>query len=333
MGFRARVARAVLLVACLAPSTSWAEPTAADRENARAYMAAGREKRSAGDLKGALKAFQAANEIMHVPTTGIEVARTEAATGALIEAREDALQVARSPSRPDDPAPFAEARAAAQKLANELEPRIPSLRLSLKGATDAQVSVDGEVLPSAALGLPRRVDPGAHVLVAKSGSTERRVNVDVQEGESKEVSIDLATASPSTNPPPVTELPPQEPVKPPPPPPIERPSSSSGLVIVGGVLVGVGGVGLVVGAITGVMSLSETSTIKQQCMNNVCPPSQSGAIADARNLGIVSDIGFIAGGVVAALGITLAVVGATAHKSPKVSVGFGPTGVLLSGSF
>src|SRR5262249_27770672 len=68
-----------LTAAALVTGAAWAaEPSAVDRESARAYMAEGRQKRDAGDLKAALRAFQAADAVMHVPTTGFEVAKTEA---------------------------------------------------------------------------------------------------------------------------------------------------------------------------------------------------------------------------------------------------------------
>ena len=176
MGSRARATGALLAVSmCIADASAHAGPSATDKENARAYMADGRAKRSAGDLTGALKAFQAANAIMHVPTTLLEVARTESMLGLLIEAREDALTTARSPLKATDPVPFREARAAAQKLADEIEPRIPSIRLSVNDTPDLEVRIDGELLPSLAVGLPRKVDPGSHVIVASAGSVERKV--------------------------------------------------------------------------------------------------------------------------------------------------------------
>ncbi len=48
-----------------------AEPTAAEKETARGQMADGRTKRQKNDLEGALRAFEAADALMHVPTTGL----------------------------------------------------------------------------------------------------------------------------------------------------------------------------------------------------------------------------------------------------------------------
>src|SRR5262249_49902102 len=66
-----------LAVLLFASNAAFAQqPSASDRETARALMAEGRERRDAGDLAAALKSFQTADSIMHVPTTGLEVART-----------------------------------------------------------------------------------------------------------------------------------------------------------------------------------------------------------------------------------------------------------------
>ena len=46
-----------------------ADPSAADKETARALMNEGRTDRDKGDLKAAVKAFAAADALMHVPTT------------------------------------------------------------------------------------------------------------------------------------------------------------------------------------------------------------------------------------------------------------------------
>src|ERR1700679_951302 len=104
-----------------------AEPSAAERDTARGLMAEGRSDRENGDLQDALRAFLGADAIMHVPTTGLEVARTQAALGLLVEAWNTALRVSRTSARPGEPAPFHVARQAAVVLKGEMEARVPSL--------------------------------------------------------------------------------------------------------------------------------------------------------------------------------------------------------------
>src|SRR5271169_6333782 len=95
---RARAAGWIVAFASILGTTSArAEPSAADRETARTLMQQGRELRAKGDLKEALKRFQAADEIMHVPSTGLEVAKSQVAIGELVEARDTIAAIRRVP--------------------------------------------------------------------------------------------------------------------------------------------------------------------------------------------------------------------------------------------
>jgi hypothetical protein len=122
-------ALAVLALAgiALCPVEAMAQqPAPQDRETARTLMQEGDAKADAKNYSGALDAYRKAHAIMGVPTTGIEVARMLALLGQRAEAREVALSVAAMAPVPNEPQPFAEARIAAQKLADELaEPAVP----------------------------------------------------------------------------------------------------------------------------------------------------------------------------------------------------------------
>src|SRR5260370_20281790 len=108
---------AALVVASLElPSPASAEPTTADRATARSLMAEARADRERGDLTHASEAFAAADALMHVSTTGLELARTQAAMGRLVDAADKALRVTRLPDGPNDPVPFRRAHEAASEL-------------------------------------------------------------------------------------------------------------------------------------------------------------------------------------------------------------------------
>ena len=87
-----------------------AEPTAAEKVTARGMMDEGHARRDAGDHKAALAQFQGADAIMHVPTTGLEVAREQVALGQLVEARDTLQRVIRTPATGDEPEAFRTAR-------------------------------------------------------------------------------------------------------------------------------------------------------------------------------------------------------------------------------
>ena len=77
--------------------------------------------------------FEAADKIMGVPTTGLELGRARMMVGLLVQARNRLLDVTRYPVEPGEPAPFAKARAEAAKLADDLAKRIPSITVQVLG--------------------------------------------------------------------------------------------------------------------------------------------------------------------------------------------------------
>jgi hypothetical protein len=293
----ARVLCAGLLATALAvPSRARADPSLSDRETARSLMDDGDAKRDKGDHRGALKSYEAADAIMHVPTTGLEVARAQAQVGLLLEARETLGRVMRSPPKPGEPAPFSAARKAAEALSAELATRIPSVTVlvtNADGSSPAQIMVDGESVPPAAAQAPRKVNPGRHTVVVRSATIEKNAEVIVSERDARTVTIDLRPRV--VGPVPKDEAEPKA-------GPGGASSLPKGLVIGGFSL---GALGLGIGAVTGLMSLGKISDVKKECAGSVCPTRLQSEVDSARSLGLVSTIAFVAGGV----GIGAGVVG------------------------
>lgn len=170
------------------------EPDEQAKQEARELMSQGRKARDAADLRGALSAFSKADEIMHVPTTGVEVARTLAALGRLVEANAAVERVLAIAEQPDEPEAFAKARESARELQRELDARTPRVRVTGVDA-QARVELDGMAIEPSASTDGLRVNPGRHVLVAhQSGSKQTRA-VEVTEAGSAEVAFDFAPAS------------------------------------------------------------------------------------------------------------------------------------------
>ena len=141
-----------------------AQPTDSQRETARKLWSDGRERYDAKDYTGALASFKAANAIMGAPTTAIELARTQAALGRLVEAAASAKQAADYPPSPDEPAPYARARAEAGELLREILARTPKIALTVQGLpadVTPSISLDDQPVerPSASWFAP--ADPGA----------------------------------------------------------------------------------------------------------------------------------------------------------------------------
>lgn len=278
---------ALALPAILAlPSVAHAEPSLSDRETARSLMDDGDAKRDKNDLKGALKSYEAADAIMHVPTTGLEVAKTQVQLGLLLEARETMGRVLRTLPKPGEPPAFATARKQVEQLNTEVGARIPSVIVQIANAEPGQpvvVVFDGEVVPPAAASAPRKVNPGKHVVQARSGSLDKSEEIVVAEKETKTVTIDLKAASVAT-----TAQPPPEDTTP-------GKSPLPKILVFGGF--GLGVVGVAIGTITGLSSISKVDDVKKDCNGNSCPPSREDDLDSARSLGTVSTIAFIAGGI------------------------------------
>jgi hypothetical protein len=285
-------------------------------------MQEGRDLRDKGDLQAALARFQAADGIMRVPTTGFEVARTQVALRLLIEARDTIAAIRKTPAKPTDPQPFTEARGRADELDASLAQRIPALTVVVDGVAPgaATVTVDGVRIPAAAVGLPRKLNPGRHTVLARTTDAESGEEVDLAEKEQKEVHLTLVagtigtvSAVSSTSPAGAAASPGGEPT----------PGKSHAPTLVSWVAAGVTGVGLVVGGVTGLVSISKTSSLANECpMARCSTPTARKDFDTAHSLATVSNASFIAAGVGAAVVVGSLVIGhpaggATSTADPK----------------
>jgi hypothetical protein len=283
-------------------------------------MDAGHARRDVDDHKGALAQFQGADAIMHVPTTGLEVAREQAALGLLVEARDTVQRILRTPPAGSEPEAFVIARSSAQALDENLAKQIPALRISVQGAASGaqiQVAVDGMQVPMPALIAPFKVNPGHHVVTATTAAgTTLRQEVDVAAGETAEV--DLSPVPPSA-PSPHDEAAPA--------PPEAAAASTEGNTSPAPIVswlrwggFGLAVVGIGVGSATGAMSLSATNSASKSCVNNQCPPSTWSDIDSAHTTATISTVSFVAAGIGAALGVTSFVIGRSTPPAAGAAV-------------
>ena len=296
--------------------------TKTEIEMARNLMDEGDAKLERGDVRGALRSYRAAHTIMNVPTTGIEVARMEAKLGHLVEARKVAIDVAKMPVKAQEPKPFIEARSDAQLLADALETRIPRVKVETKGVPTTatiELQIDGRVIPSDEVGESIALDPGKHELVLSvSGGDPESRTITLSENEKRTVTFGDGSSSSDQD------------------KPVRR---TSPLVFIG---FGLGGAGLIAGAITGGLSLSRASEVEKICRAGTCPSQtdldKAKPIHDsAYTLANVSNVAFAVGVVGVGLGVTGLLLGRSADKKPESETAFrvfvGPNGALVRGSF
>ena len=261
-------------------------------------MADGDRLRDSQDYQSALQRYQAAHQIMKVPTTGIEVAKTFALLGKLVEARRAAIEVANLPVVPGEPSVMAEARQEANTLAANLASRIPAAVIQVwPREANAKIVVDGVEIPPAAQGLPYKTNPGQHMVqVSAPGYQTTEQSFNLEEGAETTVSVNLvadpsaAAVAPEAAPP--AAAPPLPPPAEPTAPPVEAAEPSGRDLTNAYVAFSIAGAGVLVGGITGILSLSKTSAAKDHCEGDVCSAAAKDDIDSAKTLATFSNIGF-----------------------------------------
>jgi hypothetical protein len=167
--------------------------------------------------------------------------------------------------------------------------------------------------------------PGTHVLstrvpVAGAQPTEVHKDVTLEAGQTQAIDVTPAAPKPAPPPPP----PPEPPPPPPPPPPPSTPVRS----FVGFGLVGMGVASVGAGAVMGIEALSARNAY------NAGPTQQS--YDHAQSLAMWTNVGLIAGGVLAAGGVILVVL-PSSHAAPAtpiaITVSPGIGSAFLQGSF
>jgi hypothetical protein len=110
-------------------------------------------------------------------------------------------------------------------------------------------------------------------------------------------------------------------------------ASSSGQRTASWILIGVGGVGVVTGAITGAMVLSKKSTLDEDCRDARCPITVDDTRKSYNSLRTITTVAFIAGGVAGAAGMVLLLTAPSQEPQPQVSLWLGPASAGVGGTF
>jgi hypothetical protein len=242
-----------------------------ERAAARAAATEGVHAYEAGKYDETLDRFTRAEALVHAPPHLLYIARANVKLGRLVRAHEVYVKIVREALAPDAPRAFTEAHDAAVVEERALAGQIPELTVKLEGpgADAAQVTMDGVEVPSALVGMAHPVDPGQHVLVARSASAQSEpTKTTVLAGTKALVTLTLREGSAA-------------------PPPREAPaetaagSTSSPKRTFAFVSLGVGAAGLVAGTLFMIKNRSDRGSANDLCSGpgGVCPAQKRDEIA------------------------------------------------------
>lgn len=308
----------------VAPS-AYAQRNAQDVAQARVLFNDGMDLKEKGDIKGALDKFKAAHALGNTPLTGIELCKAHQALHQPVEAREACLSVGRIGPIPEESQRSKDARVEAAKIAEIEKPKMGSIKVKLVGVPAGMtpnVTIDGVQIPAAALGVPRPVDPGPHVILASVGNGgQTKASLETKEGENREVEVPV-------QPPPSGDSGDKTPANGGPTGPTgptapEKKKSNPFATA----MLGIGSAAAILGIVGGGVALSKKGDLEDKCLDKKCGPSEHDTLDTASTWGTVSTVSFIAAGVFLGVGlVSMAVSSSSSHgaapSKSKPSVGF-----------
>ncbi len=229
-----------------------------------------------------------------------EEAQRRQKKGALLDAREQAATCANA-ACPGEIVKFC------SDLARDLDASVPTVVVAVtdaagKSVSNARLVVDAKEPGVPLDGRPLPLDPGLHRLrvvpASSSDGAPADLEVTLLAGERNrrvEARLGAAEATRAKGEPPV----PLAPVE---------PADRGGSRLPAAIALGGGGLGLAIGAVSGVLALSDESFLKSACKTSTsCPTSAQGRIDREKSFATASTIGFVAGGIAVATGVVLLV--------------------------
>lgn len=199
-----------------------------------------------------------------------------------------------------------EMRKRMEEVLAESKKKVATVRLK-PNVKEAAVRVDGLEVEADAADSETFLSPGAHAIEARAGGYELlKTTYEAKAGASEDVPLTLVAAQ-------------------------VKPQRS---VVPAAIAFGVGGAGLVAGAVAGGIAVARTSELKKLCGDPIeCPRSQQGALNDAKLSAYVSTAGFVLAGVGAVAGVTLLLVPIGGASEPRASILIGPGFTGVKGTF
>lgn len=325
-----RVAAVALALSLLLPAGRAEAQSDEDKAAARVLATQGAEALSASKYAESLDLVSRAEQMFHAPTHLLLIARSQVGLGRLVAAKETYLKLTREELGAGAPAAFKRAQQDGKDEMTALDARIASLRIAVEGGGQQKftVKMDDQPVSPALLGVYRPVDPGKHdIVVYPVGQGPVKGAVNLKDGEKKELKLTIPDVIPGGVPASSVDNP-DAPLK-------QDAGKDAGETTPGfftpmrGAGLGVGALGLG-GVVVGAVFLSKALSTQGEAddLNDVCGKrcntAQQSAVraldVDAAHARTGALIGFAAGGVALAAGVTLIVLGKPRPKTTGVTM-------------
>ncbi len=295
----------------MATAGTAAAQTAQKRTQARALADEAANAYARGDYARAELLLDRAYARVPAPTVALLRARTLVHLERWVTALQVYTSAANALLDADAPEAFESAVQEAKRERDELEPRVPRLRLDvampLLEEPSLVVRLDGAVVSRARLGAFMAADPGAHALTVEvDGRRVRALEVTLRERDRLVV-------------------------------PLEQPqtarSRSSSKRTWGVVSAATGGAALGFGVVAGVIAMDAHSDMERECPDRQCPAGGSGAEAIDRfeTFRTLSTIGYVAG--VVGIGAGTYLILTSSKSEPRVVATTSLNGLHVRGSW
>lgn len=293
----------------------------AEQKKANALFQEGRKAMKNKDYDTACPKFEASLELDPAPGTRINLGLCREARNELSKALEDFRRVAEQLPKDDSRAAFVQERVAA------LEARVPRITITLakSAPADAVVTIDDQPVQIATPPSAKEIEPGDHVVsVRATGREPREYKISLADFQRRDLEVDAGKSLAVT-----------------PTGAATGPESGAGdggqqqdgppWRTIGFVVGGIGIAAVTVGAIAGIVVLSNKGTIEDDCGPRFCA-SQDGldAVSSAGTFSTVSTIAFIAGGAALAGGAVLLLTHPESGGSAHVGAAPRPGGAVVA---
>ncbi len=167
------------------------------KASARAAYQEGMELEAQKSWPEALARFQYAERLFDAPTHLLHIAQCFVAAGKLVEAQETYETLTHRELPPSAPEPFRAAVEVGKRELDDLQPRIPTLRIEVQPSPSTlrnlTLSLNGRPIANEVIGIARPVNPGVYRITATAWGIppSKEVSVTLAEKDTRSVVVKL----------------------------------------------------------------------------------------------------------------------------------------------